>query len=97
MKWYPASSESIVDVNLIKDSFPVYNVTEQVPLQSGYYADATARAAIPDTIRKKGLIITYATAAAWTTEQFYKGERSDLKAAVIVFIGKNKYKMKVLR
>ena len=51
--------------------FPVYNVTDEIPLTSGYYTSDTARAAVPTAIRKLGIIITYSTAAnVWQTEQF---------------------------
>ncbi|MDR2085759.1 MAG: hypothetical protein LBP72_01135 [Dysgonamonadaceae bacterium] len=61
----------------LQNSVDIYNVTQKVPLQSGYYTAATARAAVPTAIRKKGLIITYRTSdAIWKTEQFYKGETS---------------------
>ncbi|MDR2057633.1 MAG: hypothetical protein LBP83_05020, partial [Dysgonamonadaceae bacterium] len=59
----------------IRNAADIYNVTQKVPLQSGYYTPATARAAVPAAIRKKGLIITYQTgASSWRTEQFFQGE-----------------------
>ncbi|MDR2086839.1 MAG: hypothetical protein LBP72_06650, partial [Dysgonamonadaceae bacterium] len=71
-----ASTRQTADTAL-QNSFDLYNVTQKVPLQSGYYTAATARAAVPVAIRKKGLIITYqVTDYNWKTEQFYKGETS---------------------
>jgi hypothetical protein len=62
----------------LRNSVDIYNVTQKVPLQSGYYTAATARAAVPVAIRKKGLIITYQTAAiVWRTEQYIR-EASDI-------------------
>jgi hypothetical protein len=70
-------SSTIAGSAAITNSFPVYNVTVQAPPSSGYYAAATARAAVPTAIRKKGLVITYAAAADnWITEQFFQGEVS---------------------
>jgi hypothetical protein len=54
----------------------LYNVTQKVPLQSGYYTPATARAAVPADIRKKGLVINYQTADKWVMEQ-YIGSTTD--------------------
>lgn len=48
-----------------------YNVTEQVPLESGYYTLATAIAAVEEKQRAKGRCITYETAQGkWETKQF---------------------------
>ncbi len=50
----------------------IYNVDANVPLASGsYYTATTARAAVPSSVRKLGLIITYKTDATTSvTEQF---------------------------
>jgi aspartate/glutamate racemase len=50
----------------------MYNVTLAIPLAAGqYYTSTTARAAVPEGVRKIGLIITYETSAgAWLTERF---------------------------
>ena len=48
-----------------------YNVTEQVPLESGYYTLETAIAAVEGKARVKGRCITYETAQGkWETKQF---------------------------
>ena len=48
-----------------------YNVTEQVPLESGYYTLETAIAAVEGKTRAKGRCITYETAQGkWETKQF---------------------------
>ena len=49
----------------------VYNLTVSVPLGSGYYTLATAVAAVVVGLRKKGLTITFESAAGvWETYQF---------------------------
>ena len=54
-------------------SMVVYNVTVKHPLESGYYTAATARAVVPDSVRSRGMVITYETAnAKWVTEQFVR-------------------------
>lgn len=48
-----------------------YNVTEEVPLESGYYTLETAIAAVEKKVRAKGRCITYETAQGkWETKQF---------------------------
>lgn len=48
-----------------------YNVTEEVPLESGYYTLETAIAAMEEKVRAKGRCITYETAQGkWETKQF---------------------------
>ena len=48
-----------------------YNVTEQVPLEGGYYTLETAIAAVEGKARAKGRCITYETAQGkWETKQF---------------------------
>ena len=48
-----------------------YNVTEQVPLESGYYTLETAIAAVEGKARAKGRCITYETAQGkWEAKQF---------------------------
>jgi hypothetical protein len=48
-----------------------YNVTEQVPLENGYYTLETAIAAVEGKARAKGRCITYETAQGkWETKQF---------------------------
>lgn len=62
------------DIARLASETSVFNVTENVPLESGYYTADEARAAVPANIRKKGLTITYAIdATTWITEQFYRG------------------------
>ena len=46
-----------------------YNVSENVPLESGYYTLATAIAAVPLNKRKGGLVITFNVAGGW---EFYR-------------------------
>lgn len=50
----------------------MYNVTLAVPPAVGqFYAPTTARAAVPEGVRKRGLLITYETSAGiWNTEKF---------------------------
>lgn len=50
----------------------MYNITLAIPLTAGqYYTSTTARAAVPEGVRKRGLLITYETAAGiWNTEKF---------------------------
>lgn len=63
-----AKKEEITDVS---NSVGLYNVDDNVPLGSGFYTSATARAAVPADVRKIGLIITYKTDATTSaTEQF---------------------------
>lgn len=48
-----------------------YNVTEEVPLESGYYTLATAIAAVDEKYRQKGRCITYEVSQGkWETKQF---------------------------
>ena len=48
-----------------------YNVTEEVPLQSGYYTLATAIVAVDEKYRYKGRCITYEVSQGkWETKQF---------------------------
>lgn len=54
-----------------------YNVTEQVPLENGYYTLETAIVAVEEKKRAKGRCITYETAQGkWETKQF-KGTSTD--------------------
>ena len=55
----------------ISNSNPYYNVTNSVPLTTGYYTSTTARLAVPEGVRKTGLILTYETSAGvWCTERY---------------------------
>jgi hypothetical protein len=48
-----------------------FNVTDQVPLESGFYTLETAIAAVPEKNRSKGLCITFeASQGKWLTKQF---------------------------
>ena len=48
-----------------------YNVTEEIPLESGYYTLETAIVAVEEKNRAKGRCITYETALGkWETKQF---------------------------
>lgn len=49
-------------INILnKNSLPLYNVDYNNPLSQGYYNETTAIRAVPERIRKIGLIITYKT------------------------------------
>lgn len=55
----------------LSDNVGLYNVDKNVPLGSGFYTSTTARNAVPSSVRKLGLIITYKTDATTSvTEQF---------------------------
>lgn len=61
----------------VTDKFPikdqsVFNVSVQLPLTQGeFYTAGTARAAVPEAIKKNGLVITYALGFSdWVTEKF---------------------------
>lgn len=63
------------EVNLEKyariEQIDTYNVTTQIPLKEGYYTPESARLAVPESIRKAGLVITYQTSlGVWVTEKF---------------------------
>lgn len=62
--------ENLVEISG-SDGGNTYNVTEQVPLESGYYTLETAIAAVEGKARAKGRCITYETAQGkWETKQF---------------------------
>ena len=62
----------------LENNVGLYNVDKNVPLGSGFYTSTTARAAVPSTVRKLGLIITYKTDATTSvTEQFIGSEVSE--------------------
>jgi len=59
------------NLNEIKDLTTIYNVTQNVPLESGYYTLETAIAAVPTEFRKCGMTIVYSTSDQfWHTAQF---------------------------
>ena len=63
-----ATKEELTELS---DNVGLYNVDKNVPLGSGFYTSTTARAAVPSSVRKLGLIITYKTDATTSvTEQF---------------------------
>lgn len=71
--WAAGSFEQVGAGKLteLENNVGLYNVDKNVPLGSGFYTSTTARAAVPSTVRKLGLIITYKTDAATSvTEQF---------------------------
>jgi hypothetical protein len=75
---FPANVATKDDLAKSEYDETVFNVTQKVPLTTGFYTEATARAAVPAAIRKPGLIITYATATGeWTTEQFIGANVAD--------------------
>lgn len=78
----------------------IYNVDANKPLSSGqFYTASTARAAVPSSVRKLGLIITYKTDAttsvteqyigsavsAWTTEANWKNVGSEGGNKILVW------------
>ena len=52
---------------------PLYNITEAIPLVSGYYTSATARAAVPIPIRKLGFELRYEVSAGVWYKEMYIG------------------------
>lgn len=63
-----ATKEELTELS---NNVGLYNVDKNVPLGSGFYTSTTARAAVPTSVRKLGLIITYKTDATTSvTEQF---------------------------
>ena len=63
-----ATKEELTELS---DNVGLYNVDKNVPIGSGFYNSTTARAAVPSSVRKLGLIITYKTDATTSvTEQF---------------------------
>jgi len=56
----------------------IYDVSYKIPLPAGqYYTATTARAAVPVSFRKKGLVISYDTSSTvYVIEEFYQGEVS---------------------
>lgn len=54
----------------IRQNAPIYDVTLNVPLQSGYYTYETAIAAVPAEYRKFGLVLKFYDGTAWRYEQF---------------------------
>lgn len=56
----------------------IYNLDVQVPLSTGFYTADTAHAAVPSSVRKKGLIITYNIGyLKQITEQYVENALSD--------------------
>ena len=56
-----------------------YNVTEEVPLENGYYTLETAIAAVNVKYRHKGRCITYEAAQGrWGDETVHRHERGEL-------------------
>ena len=48
-----------------------YNITDAIPLTSGFYTATTARAAVPESVKKRGLELMYEIAnGVWITERF---------------------------
>jgi hypothetical protein len=72
-------SEALADVAAASAIQNLYNVTTQQPLAADSFYDAAgARAAVPVDIRKRGLVITYATSAmVWKIEQFTATDLAD--------------------
>lgn len=60
-------------INELSNSVGLYNVDDNVPLGSGFYTSATARAAVPADVRKIGLIITYKTDEKTSVTQQFTG------------------------
>lgn len=77
--WTPKSSLSVqiaeaktITGKAISDN-SYYNVTANVPLESGYYTLATAIAAIPQAVRKIGLHIIFAYNSIGWSHYWYNG------------------------
>lgn len=70
-----AKKEELTDVS---NSVGLYNVDDNVPLGSGFYTSTTARAAVPEDVRKIGLIITYKTDEKTSVTEQFSG--SDISA-----------------
>ncbi|MDR0866577.1 MAG: SGNH/GDSL hydrolase family protein [Candidatus Symbiothrix sp.] len=78
--WTLVNDTSIIENKIVQleSDAPIFNVTQQVPLQTGYYTAATARAAVPEDVRKVGLIVTYQTdSSTWVSEQYFQGVLSN--------------------
>ena len=61
----------------LSNNVGLYNVDKNVPIGSGFYTSTTARAAVPTSVRKLGLIITYKTDETTSvTEQFIGSDMS---------------------
>lgn len=75
---YEVSNKKYVDdtIEVAKDTVinesNIYNITAQIPLEVGqFYTAGTARAAVPELVKKNGLVITYALGYSdWVTEKF---------------------------
>ena len=63
--------ENLVEISGSGNGGNTVNVTEEVPLESGYYTLETAIVFVEEKQRRKGLCITYETAQGkWETKQF---------------------------
>ncbi|WP_308768898.1 hypothetical protein [uncultured Bacteroides sp.] len=56
----------------------IYNVDANIPLSNGFYTSTTARNAVPSSVRKLGLIITYKTDENTSVTEQFSG--SDISA-----------------
>lgn len=73
-----ATEDKIVLAEDFNKNVDIYNVTENVPLATGYYNKETAILAVPREYRKSGLIVKYASSAYfWKYIQYYKVGVSD--------------------
>lgn len=62
----------------LEDKQGIYNVDNNKPLETGFYTSTTARSAVPVSIRKINLVITYKTDdTTCITEQFIGSSVSD--------------------
>jgi hypothetical protein len=66
------TDKTLEDATVLKSAQPVYNVTIEIPLGVGiYYTDVEAALAVPEDIRKRGLIITFEKyPGIWVKMQF---------------------------
>lgn len=95
-----AIDEVSASITEVSNKQGIYNVDANKPLSSGqFYTASTARAAVPSSVRKLGLIITYKTDAttsvteqyigsavsAWTTEANWKNVGSEGGNKILVW------------
>lgn len=69
-KEFTSNEDKVLSASFVTKITNIINVDTLVPLNSGLYSSNTAREAIPQGLRKKGLVITYSTANGQVVEQF---------------------------
>lgn len=77
--WEPEEGleERFANTTAIANGQSYYNVTANVPLESGYYTLATAIAAIPSAIRKVGLRIVYKYNSSGWSCYWFNGDNTN--------------------